>query len=696
MLKEKFYNKKFITALIAGIIVLALLVVLTATGAVHNLIKCPDCETVIHYNCFTCEGEGTLTCPDCQDLIDKSGCETCNGTGIITCTECEGAKQLNYYVATCDCDKNEKLKCSHCAELETPDTNCALCNGTGLMDCHNRHINLTDIDGNPVKVLIDKDGLPVLCETCEGSGTVIGSFWALIPPLIAICLALITKEVFSSLFIGILSGAILAADFAPLKTIDSIVNTGLISAVADTAGIFIFLVELGFLVILVNKAGGSAAFGNWAQKHIKTKVGAALCTFVLGILIFIDDYFNCLTVGSVMRPVTDKHKISRSKLAFLIDATAAPICMIAPISSWAAAVSQYAADGQGINLFIAAIPFNFYSILTLVFVLAIIFMKIDFGPMRKHEQNAANGDLFSGERVKQHMSEPNPKGRVFDLIIPIVVLIAVSVFALVYNGGIFDGKSFIDAFADTDATVALPWAGLITVLFTLIYLAARGVVPFAEALKRLPQGFFAMVPAILILTFATGLKNITGELGAAKFVASLMAGVPSTLAKLLPAIIFLVACVLAFATGTSWGTFGILIPIVTAMYGETDPLFIVGISACLAGAVCGDHCSPISDTTIMSSAGAECEHINHVSTQLPYAIYVAAVSFVCFIIAGFIPNWYVMLPVSVGIMIGSLVLVKFIFKIKPVTATVDTVEVSESAEDELPAAGEVKTPKIDD
>lgn len=526
----------------------------------------------------------------------------------------------------------------------------------------------------------------------DGNGTI----WALLPPIIAISLALITKEVYSSLFIGIISGAILCSDFSPLATVDTVINQGIISAVADTAGIFIFLVELGFLVILVNKAGGSAAFGNWAQKHIKTKVGAALCTFVLGILIFIDDYFNCLTVGSVMRPVTDKHKISRSKLAFLIDATAAPICMIAPISSWAAAVSQYAADGQGINLFIAAIPFNFYSILTLVFVLAIIFMKIDFGPMRKHEQNAANGDLFSGERVKQHMSEPNPKGRVFDLIIPIFVLIAVSVFALVYNGGIFDGKSFIDAFADTDATVALPWAGLITVLFTLIYLAARGVVPFAEALKRLPQGFFAMVPAILILTFATGLKNITGELGAAKFVASLMAGVPSTLAKLLPAIIFFVACVLAFATGTSWGTFGILIPIVTAMYGETDPLFIVGISACLAGAVCGDHCSPISDTTIMSSAGAECEHINHVSTQLPYAIYVAVISFVCFIIAGFIPNWYVMLPVSVGIMIGSLILVKFIFKINPVTATVDTVEVSESAEDELPAAGEVKTPKIDD
>lgn len=552
MLKEnKFFNKKMITALIAGIVVLTLLIVLTATGAVHHIAEC------------------------------------------------------------------------------------SLCKGTGL-------INGAD------------------CELCGGEGSGMGSFWALVPPIIAIALALITKEVYSSLFIGILSGAILAADFAPLKTVDTVVNTGLIDAVSGTAGIFIFLIELGFLVVLINKAGGSAAFGNWAQKHIKTKVGAAICTFILGILIFIDDYFNCLTVGSVMRPVTDKHKISRSKLAYLIDATAAPICMIAPISSWAAAVSQYAADGKGINLFIAAIPFNFYSILTLVFVLSIILMKFDFGPMKKHEINAENGDLFSGERVKQHMSEPNPKGRVFDLIIPIAVLIAVSVFALVYNGGILDGKSFIDAFADTDATIALPWAGLITVVFTLIYLAARQVVPFNEALKRLPQGFFAMVPAMLILTFATALKNITGELGAAFFVGNLMAGVSDTVAKFMPALIFLVACLLAFATGTSWGTFGILIPIITAMFPASNPLFTIGISACLAGAVCGDHCSPISDTTIMSSAGAECEHVNHVSTQLPYAIYVAAVSFVCFILAGFITAWYIMLPISIAIMIGCLFATKFI------------------------------------
>ena len=491
----------------------------------------------------------------------------------------------------------------------------------------------------------------------EGDGTI----WALLPPIIAIALALITKEVFSSLFIGLLSGAILAANFSPLETVDTVVNTGLISAVSDTAGIFIFLIELGFLVVLVNKAGGSAAFGAWAQKHIKSKVGAAICTFVLGILIFIDDYFNCLTVGSVMRPVTDKHKISRSKLAYLIDATAAPICMIAPISSWAAAVAEYAADGQGINLFIAAIPFNFYSILTLVFVLGIILMKFDFGLMKKHEENAANDDLFSGKKIEQDVETPNQKGRVFDLIIPIVVLVVVSVFALVYNGGILDGESFIDAFANTDATVALPWAGLITIIFTVIYLAIRKTVTFGESMQGLAKGFIAMVPAILILTFATALKNITGELGAAAYVGKLMEGVPDTLAKLMPAIIFVVACVLAFATGTSWGTFGILIPIVLAMFDMSDPLSTVGISACLAGAVCGDHCSPISDTTIMSSAGAECEHINHVSTQLPYAIYVAVVSFFCFIIAGFVPYWYVMLPLSIAVMVGALFATKFFF-----------------------------------
>ncbi len=515
-------------------------------------------------------------------------------------------------------------------------------------------------------------GIGLGCEDCGETGKVFSSIWALLPPIIAIGLALITKEVFSSLFIGILSGAIIAADFAPLQTVDHVVNTGLIDAFSGTAGIFLFLIELGILVCLVNKAGGSRAFGNWAQTHVKSKIGAALCTFVLGILIFIDDYFNCLTVGSVMRPVTDKHKISRSKLAYLIDATAAPICMIAPISSWAAAVSKYVADGQGFNLFIMAIPMNFYSILTLVFVLAITLMKFDFGLMKKHEDNAMNGDLFSGKQIKEDETTPCEKGKVLDLVLPIVFLLVFSIFALLYVGGLFSGSDFMTAFADTDATVALPWGGLLALIASIIYLVCRKVVSFKESMDSLPKGFIAMVPAILILTFATALKNITGILGADVYIAQLMEQVPETLVKLLPAIIFLVACLLSFSTGTSWGTFGILIPIVTAMFGFSEgsdianvqPLMIVGISACLAGAVCGDHCSPISDTTIMSSAGAECEHLNHVSTQIPYAVFVAGVSFVCFIIAGFVPIWYVMLPLSIAIMIGSIFALRYIINRK--------------------------------
>ena len=501
------------------------------------------------------------------------------------------------------------------------------------------------------------------CETCGGEAQVVGSIWALLPPVIAIGLALITKEVYSSLFIGIVSGAILAGDFEFTTTVDHVVSTGIIDAVSGTAGIFVFLVELGVLVSLVNRAGGSRAFGEWAKTHVKTKVGASICTFVLGVLIFIDDYFNCLTVGSVMRPVTDKHKISRAKLAYIIDATAAPICMIAPISSWAAAVADYAQNGQGFQLFVLAIPFNFYSLLTLVFVIALILMKMDFGPMKKHEDNAENGDLFSGEQIKQEVEEANSKGRVFDLIIPIAILLVTCVFALVYVGGILDGVDFITAFGDTDATVALPWGGLITLVLTIIYYAVRNVVTFKDSMKAIPAGFNAMVPAILILTFATALKNITSELGAAFYVHELMLKVPEILAKLLPAIIFVVACILSFATGTSWGTFGILIPIVTVMYSNNmqNPLMIVGISACLAGAVCGDHCSPISDTTIMSSAGAECEHVNHVSTQIPYALFVAVISLICFVIAGFLPYAYVVLPIGVILTVGSLIVVKKFF-----------------------------------
>ena len=654
---KKFFNKKTITLLTASLVIIALLIVVVATGWINKTVACPDCSAVVKTNCITCDGSKEITCADCENLIDKSTCETCNATALVECPECAGAGQLEYGVVTCSCDDDGFILCDACTK-ETA-SNCAVCNGAGKITCTD-HIIAKDSNGNDVKVLLT-DGQITLCETCGGSSQVSGSIWALLPPIIAISLALITKEVFSSLFIGLLSGAILAANFEPLGTIDHVIGTGLINAVSDTAGIFVFLIELGILVALINKAGGSHAFGEWAKTHVKSKVGAGIATFILGVLIFIDDYFNCLTVGSVMRPVTDKHGISRSKLAFLIDATAAPICMIAPISSWAAAVSQYAADGQGFKLFIAAIPMNFYSILTLVFVLAITLMKFDFGPMKKHEINAQNGDLFSGKQVSSgEESLPSVRGKILDLILPIIVLIATCVFALVYVGGIFDGADFITAFADTDATVALPWGGLIALVFTVIYMAIRKTVSFEDSMKAIPKGFIAMVPAILILTFATALKNITGTLGAAYYVHEVMNQAASGLAKFLPAIIFIVACVLAFATGTSWGTFGILIPIVTAMFPANDPLMVLGISACLAGAVCGDHCSPISDTTIMSSAGAECEHINHVSTQLPYAIFVAIVSFVCFIIAGFVPVWYIMLPLSIVIMLGSLFVLKYV------------------------------------
>ena len=517
------------------------------------------------------------------------------------------------------------------------------------------------------------------CETCGGAGQVRGTLWALLPPVIAIGLALITKEVYSSLAIGVVSGGILYACasgglfgsfFHPLQAMNAITGDGLITAVKDTAGVFIFLVELGVIVALVNKAGGSQAFGRWAAKHIKTRTGAMLATFVLGVLIFIDDYFNCLTVGSVMKPVTDGHKVSRAKFAYLIDATAAPVCMIAPVSSWAAAVATYAEDGQGLNLFVTAIPYNFYSLLTFVFIIAICLMGFDYGSMAMHEYNAMyKNDLYTtGERVDKELEneDVNPKGRVIDLLLPVIVLILVSVFALIYNGGFLNSDpenanylNFIGAFGDTDATFGLPWAGAIALVFTIVYLMLRKIATFKDCMEAIPKGFNAMVPPILILTFATALKNMTMGLGAKYYVADLMSNAAQSLQNFLPAIIFLVAVFLAFSTGTSWGTFGILIPIVLSIFPSGE-LQVIGISACLAGAVCGDHCSPISDTTIMSSAGAQCNHINHVSTQLPYALTVAGVSFVCFIIAGFVQNWLIALPVGIAIMIGTLFLLKFI------------------------------------
>ena len=501
-----------------------------------------------------------------------------------------------------------------------------------------------------------------------------GSFWSLVPPLLAIVLALVTKEAYSSLFVGVLIGALFAADFAPVKTVNLIISDGFITALADNAGIFLFLVLLGILVALVNAAGGSAAFGRWAEKNIRTRAGAMLATFVLGVLIFIDDYFNCLTVGSVMRPVTDSHKLSRQKLAYLIDATAAPVCMIAPVSSWAAAVSG-TAEGldtgiSGIQLFIKAIPYNFYSLLTFVFIIAIILMKFDYGPMLAYEKRAREGENTGLGKVEEN--EGNPKGRVMDLVLPVVVLIIFCTLGMVYVGGFFGTDwwgdtgfqgDFIGAFGNTDSYIGLPWGALISLVIVIIYLLCRRVVTFKDAMACIPKGFTAMVAPIIILTLAISLKTMTNSyLGLSEFVHDLMWGASQSLYKLLPAIIFAVACVLAFASGTSWGTFGILIPIVTAIFPADSPLMIIGISACCAGAVCGDHCSPISDTTIMASAGAQVEHVTHVSTQLPYAITVAAISFVCFLLAGFLQS------VALCLIVGVVLTVAVLYAIKLITS----------------------------
>ncbi|MCI9037749.1 MAG: Na+/H+ antiporter NhaC family protein [Oscillospiraceae bacterium] len=509
-----------------------------------------------------------------------------------------------------------------------------------------------------------------LTAFAEGDGAAASSmyatFWALVPPVVAIVLALITKEAYSSLFIGILVGALFQCNFAPVATLDTMINDGFVAAIAGNAGIFLFLVLLGIIVALVNASGGSAAFGRWAEKNIKTRVGAMLATFVLGILIFIDDYFNCLTVGSVMRPVTDGHKISRPKLAYLIDATAAPVCMIAPVSSWAAAVSGVAADLDtgisGIELFIKAIPYNFYSLLTFVFIIALSVMKFDYGPMQLHERNAQQkGDL--GALEGSNTEAENTKGRVVDLIIPVIILFVLCTVGMIYVGGFFgvdawggteNAGSFIGAFGNTDAFIGLPWGGLVSLALIVIYLVARRVLTFKEAMACVPKGFIAMVPPITILTMAVSLKSMTGMLGADVFVEGVMKGASQGLYSLLPAVIFIVACLLAFASGTSWGTFGILIPIVVAVFEPSSTLLTIGISACLAGAVCGDHCSPISDTTIMASAGAQCDHVTHVSTQLPYAITVAAVSFVTFIVAGFVQNALVCLVLGTVLIIGAL------------------------------------------
>jgi len=506
----------------------------------------------------------------------------------------------------------------------------------------------------------------------EYQSSMYATFWALVPPIVAIALALITKEVYMSLFVGIVAGAFFYADFNPVKAVTSIFSV-MTEKVGDSwnVGILIFLVVLGIMVSLMTKAGGSAAYGKWASQKIKSKRGALLSTFGLGVLIFIDDYFNCLTVGSVMLPVTDKFKISRAKLAYLIDATAAPVCIIAPISSWAAAVTS-STEGTGIdgfNMFIRAIPYNFYAILTIIMIIAMAFMRFDFGPMKKNEENAENGDLYTTKARPYDSAaklEVSDKGRVLDLIIPVASLIICCIIGMIYTGGFFEGASFIQAFSDCDASVGLVLGSFIALVITFLLYIPRRVITFRQFADAIPEGFKAMVPAILILTFAWTLSGFCRSyLGAGDFVANLVRGNASA-TGILPAILFLVALGLAFATGTSWGTFGILIPIVIAIFPEMSEILVITISACLAGAVCGDHISPISDTTIMASTGAQCDHINHVSTQLPYALTVAAVCFICYCVAGFVRNVFIVLPLAIVLMLATLFVIKAVTSRKKV------------------------------
>ncbi len=532
-------------------------------------------------------------------------------------------------------------------------------------------------DCGTMGVVLSDGGQAVPCETCADSGYVgyilspsefFNTPMSLLPPVIAIALALITKEVYSSLFIGILVGGLLYSNFSFEGTVLHAFSDGIVASLSDgyNVGILIFLVILGVMVCLMNKAGGSAAFGRWAKKNIKSRAGVQLATIVLGCLIFIDDYFNCLTVGSVMRPVTDKQNVSRAKLAYLIDATAAPICIIAPISSWAAAVASFAEDGQGLNLFIKAIPYNFYALLTVVMMVGMVMMKAEFGPMARFEKNALEkGDLFSGSNPYAMLDEENDesKGIVLDLVLPILVLVVACVIGMIYSGGFFSGENFVDAFSNSDASVGLMLGSAFGLLFAFVYYFVRRSMSFKEMMGCIPEGFKAMVPAILILTFAWSLKGMTDSLGAKYFVRDLVRSA-SGIQMLLPVIVFAVGCLLAFATGTSWGTFGILIPIVQNVFTDTPdaPLVIICVSACMAGAVCGDHCSPISDTTIMASAGAQCDHVNHVSTQLPYAISCAVIAGITYLAAGILVTvgapGILSLPIGVVLMLGFLFAVK--------------------------------------
>ena len=503
-------------------------------------------------------------------------------------------------------------------------------------------------------------------EAAEYVPKMYASFWALVPPVVAIVLALITKEVYSSLFVGIVIGGLFWSGFSFENTVLHVFQDGIVGVLTDSynMGILVFLVILGIMVCMMNKAGGSAAFGRWASVHIKTRIGAQLATIVLGVLIFIDDYFNCLTVGSVMRPITDKHQVSRAKLAYLIDATAAPVCIIAPISSWAAAVTGFVEGEDGFSIFLRAIPFNYYALLTILTMVLLVVLKVDYGSMRVHEDNALRGDIYTTPDRPYADAQDDvveEKGGVIDLVFPILVLIGCCIIGMLYSGGFFSGVSFVEAFSASDASVGLMLGSFFAFVITVIFYALRRVLKFTDSMACIPDGFKAMVPAILILTFAWTLKAMTDSLGAAEYVAGIMETAATGLVNFLPAIIFLVGCFLAFATGTSWGTFGILIPIVVAVFqGTNETMMIISISACMAGAVCGDHCSPISDTTIMASAGAQCNHVNHVSTQLPYAMTVAAVSFVTYVIAGFVQNAWICLPIGIALMTGTLFVIRAI------------------------------------
>ena len=536
--------------------------------------------------------------------------------------------------------------------------------GTKMIECP---------DCATLGVVLSEEGQAVPCETCGGTGYTqaesqfYNTALSLLPPVVAIGLALITKEVYSSLFIGIVVGGLLFSNFSFEGTINHVFSGGIVAQLSDSynVGILIFLVILGTLVCLMNKAGGSAAFGRWAKQNIKSRAGAQLASILLGCLIFIDDYFNCLTVGSVMRPITDKHRVSRAKLAYIIDATAAPVCIIAPISSWAAAVSAFAEDGQGLNLFIRAIPYNYYALLTIFMMVTMVLLKVEYGPMARNERNALEkGDLFSGPNPYAMLDEKidESKGSVLDLVLPVVVLVISCVIGMIYSGGFFSGTDFVTSFSNSDASVGLMLGSAVGLVFALIYYAVRRSMSFSEMMGCIPEGFKAMVPAILILTFAWTLKSMTDSLGAKYFVRDFVYANAEGLQAFLPCIVFLIGCGLSFATGTSWGTFGILIPIVQSVFPMDNPLAIICISACMAGAVCGDHCSPISDTTIMASAGAQCDHVSHVSTQLPYAISCAAIAGVCYVVAGLLA--YNGMPGLLGLPFGMLLMLVFLFVVK--------------------------------